>query len=377
MAVFLSLYIFIYGGMNAYFFWKLRLAFRLGPVGSALLAIAVIGMVLLPFIIRRFEHQHALGLARFAGWIGFSWMAVALWFFSLGLLLDLGNGVEKLLHLAFGLPGFRLSPFAGVTLNLGLTAILLIAGLIENYRVTIRPITLTAPADARPPKPLRILFITDVHLGLLETELYLRDIEHAVAETRPDLILSAGDLFDGRGDPMPEVAARLARLEAPWGKFAVLGNHEFYAGLPESLRFHQAAGFSLLRGETRTLGSNGWSLVIAGIDFPAEGVWGRHVVETDQITASHRPGSYQILLKHLPVPSTRLGSHFDLQLSGHAHGGQIIPFNWVVKAVYPYLQDLFTLADGRSHLYVSRGSGSWGPPIRLGPGREITLITIE
>jgi predicted MPP superfamily phosphohydrolase len=377
MAIFLSLYFLIYGGMNAYFFWKIRMAFRLGPVGSILLAVGVIGLVLLPFLIRRFEHQHALSVARWAGWIGYSWMAVALWFFSVGLLLDLGNGGGKLLHLTFGSPAFHLSPSATVTLNLSLTALLLIAGLIENYRITIRPITLVAPTDAHPPKPLRILFISDAHLGLLETELYLRDIEHAVAETRPDLILSAGDLFDGRGDPMPEVAARLAQLDAPWGKFAVLGNHEFYAGLPDSLRFHQAAGFTLLRGETRTLETNGWSLVLAGIDFPAQGVWGRPTEVNDRITEPRHSGCYQILLKHLPVPSTQLGSHYNLQLSGHAHGGQIIPFNWVVKAVYPYLQGLFTVADGRAQFYVNRGSGSWGPPIRLGPGREITLITIK
>jgi predicted MPP superfamily phosphohydrolase len=377
MAIFLSLYFFVYGGMNVYFFWKIRLAFRLGPLGSALLAVALIGLVLLPFLIRRFEHQHALALARYTGWIGFSWMTVALWFFSLGLIFDLGNGFGKLLDLTFGLPGFRLSPFTAVVLNLTLTAILLIAGLLENNRITLRPVTLPLAAEVPPHPPLRILLISDVHLGLLQTELYLRDIERAVAETRPDLILSAGDLFDGRGDQMPEVAARLARLEAPWGKFAVLGNHEFYAGLTESLRFHKAAGFTLLRGETRTLETNGWSLVLAGIDFPAEGVWGRHAEINDPITEPRRPGRYQILLKHLPVPSPKLGSHYDLQLSGHTHGGQIIPFNWVVKAVYPYLQGLFPMAGGRAQFYVSRGTGSWGPPIRLGPGREITLFTIE
>ena len=377
MAIFLSLYFAIYGGMNAYFYWKVRMAFRLGPVASSLLAVVLVGMVLLPFLIRRLEHQHALDLARVAGWIGFSWMAIALWFFTVGLLFDLGNGLCLLLHQAFGLPAVHLSPFAASVLNLALTAVLLVVGLVGNRQIAIRPVTVNVPADAHPPNPLRILLISDVHLGLLSTDLYLGDIERAVAETRPDLILSAGDLFEGRGDLMPEVAARLARLEAPLGKFAVLGNHEFYAGLDTSIRFHQSAGFTLLRGQTRTLEIKGWSLVIAGIDFPAEGAWGRHAEVNDRLTEPRRPNVYQILLKHLSVPSDQLASHYDLQLSGHTHGGQIIPFNAAVRGLYPYLQGLYAMAGGRAQLYVNPGTGSWGPPIRLGPRREITLLILE
>ncbi len=377
MSIFLTLYLAIYGGMNAYLFWKVRLAFRLGPWISALLAAALIGLVLMPFIIRWMEHRHAVDAARILAWVGLTWMGVALWFFTVGLLLDAGLGLLRGLHALWGTPGPAVSPFLSGLVTLGLTLILLVTGLIENRCWRLRTVEVAAPAETRPAAPIRILLISDVHLGLLETDLYLNNIERAVAESRPDLILSAGDLFDGRGDPMPEAAARLARLSAPLGKFAVLGNHEFYAGLADSLRFHEAAGFTLLRGDTRTLETNGWSLVLAGIDFPARGVWGQHAQVDDALTGPRRAGAYQVLLKHLPVPSDRLGTHYQLQLSGHTHGGQILPFNLAVRALYPHLQGLFPLADGQAHLYVSRGTGSWGPPLRLGPRREITLLIVR
>ncbi len=184
--------------------------------------------------------------------------------------------------------------------------------------------------------------------------------------------------FDG-------LAGMLADVQAPLGKFAVLGNHEFYAGLSQSLAFHAAAGFTMLRQEHVAVTPQ---LILAGVDDPA----GTHLSgsqEPDesnalpalerrsatQAAAAADPRPFVILLKHRPdVHPSSLG-RFDLQLSGHTHGGQIFPFHIVHRLIYKYHPGLTDLGGG-SKLYLSRGAGTWGPPMRLFAPPEVTIIKL-
>ena len=147
----------------------------------------------------------------------------------------------------------------------------------------------------------------------------------------------------------------------------MIGNHEVYAGLESSLHFLRSAGFTVLRGESVAAGG----IILAGVDDPSAGTDGQ------QSVAVHAPGNtddYVVLLKHQPVADKQIP--FDLQLSGHVHGGQIFPFGLLTRLVYGVGTGLTRLGDGRL-LYVSRGTGTWGPPIRLLAEPEITLITLE
>jgi predicted MPP superfamily phosphohydrolase len=155
--------------------------------------------------------------------------------------------------------------------------------------------------------------------------------------------------------------------------FAVTGNHEFYAGLPQALSFTEQAGFRLLRNEAISLDN---ALTLAGVDDPAalHGVERKGVPEHDLLQGVSR-GRFTVLLKHRPVMDTTSLGLFDLQLSGHVHKGQIFPFNLLTHLFYPVKMGFSTYANGSS-LYVSRGTGTWGPPIRFLAPPEITVITL-
>jgi predicted MPP superfamily phosphohydrolase len=154
------------------------------------------------------------------------------------------------------------------------------------------------------------------------------------------------------------------------GAYAVTGNHEYYAGLEHSLRFLRNAGFTVLRGEAARAGG----IILVGVDDPTAMSSGQStILDTGKALASVSANNFVVLLKHQPVVDS--DTKFDLQLSGHTHGGQIFPFVYLTRLRYRVHTGLTELADGRL-LYVSRGVGTWGPPIRLFAPPEITLITI-
>ncbi len=190
-------------------------------------------------------------------------------------------------------------------------------------------------------------------------------------EIKPDIIVATGDIVDGHGDNLNLLAQRFHSYMPPLGAYAVTGNHEHYAGLENSLLFLRDAGFTVLRGEQVKAGG----IVLAGADDPtAVSLAQRTRLDTKNVPAPVTANGFIVLLKHQPVVDS--DTPFDLQLSGHIHGGQIFPFVYLTRLVYRAHTGLTDLADGR-RLYVSRGTGTWGPPIRLLAAPEITLIAIS
>jgi uncharacterized protein len=182
-----------------------------------------------------------------------------------------------------------------------------------------------------------------------------------------------GDLVDGQADHLSAAAEMLRSVSAKYGKFAVTGNHEFYAGLPYSLSITKKAGFSMLRGEGVEIPG---VIAIFGVDDPAGKSFGlANVVSEKDLLSSSPRKVFTLLLKHRPVVDKNAAGLFDLQLSGHIHGGQIFPFRYVTELFSPYGTGFFTLPGG-GHLYVSRGSGTWGPPIRFLAPPEVTIIDL-
>jgi predicted MPP superfamily phosphohydrolase len=165
-----------------------------------------------------------------------------------------------------------------------------------------------------------------------------------------------------------------AAINPPLGKFAVTGNHEFYAGLKESLAFLKDAGFTVLRGQAVTTGP----IRVAGVDFPAERYIDQpsYIDEQAALDMGDDEGLFTILLKHHPLIEESSLGRFQLQLSGHTHKGQIFPFNYPVRFRYRYIAGLYDLGQGSS-VYTSRGTGTWGPPLRLFAPAEVTIFTIE
>lgn len=374
MLYFLLFYFGIYGGMHLYFFLKCHLAFGIDGWRGLALIVFMLLMLNGPILVRVLERQGALLPATVLAWMSYIWMAVILWFFTLGLIRDLYNSGVRLAALATPESyRFILPARPSFLLILLIIAVATAWGFTEARGLRTERVTITT--DRLPPnrESVRIAQISDVHLGLIEGEKRIYQIMTILYNEKPDLLLCTGDLLDGMAPHINDLSALFTAFNPPLGKYAVTGNHEFYAGLPESLHFLENAGFTVLRGTSVDAGP----IRIAGVDDHSGSRTG-DVSYTDEEAAlsTGSRAKFTILMKHQPDVREDLTGKFQLQLSGHTHKGQIFPFNYTVRMRYRYIAGLFDLANG-SKIYTSRGTGTWGPPLRVLSPAEVTIITIK
>jgi predicted MPP superfamily phosphohydrolase len=263
-----------------------------------------------------------------------------------------------------------LSPYGPACSGLVLLAVLIagVYGFYEAADLRVEKVALSTDKLPAASRPLRLVQVSDVHLGLLHREEALAPIISRLQELKPHLLVATGDMVDAQMDHLDGLHEMWQRIDPPLGKYAVTGNHEYHAGVDQAVAFHQRSGFRVLRGEAVTVGG---LVTLVGVDDPA----GK---SSQNETALLREGSndlFTILLKHRPRFDDKSAGLFDLQLSGHAHRGQIFPFNLLTGVEYPLQDGIYELAGG-GLLYTSRGTGTWGPPMRVGSPPEITLFEI-
>ncbi|MBE0505034.1 MAG: metallophosphoesterase, partial [Desulfuromonadales bacterium] len=257
---------------------------------------------------------------------------------------------------------------ASASAVLGLTLLLGAYALYEASAIRIETVTLRSAALPPELNSLRIVQLSDLHLGLIHREGTLRTVATKIRQLQPDLLVATGDMVDARLDHLEDLVALTAALTPPLGKYAVTGNHEVYAGMKGALDFLRQGGFTVLRNQ-RVVIQPGLSIV--GVDDPATGQ-----AQAEEGLLPDKEEGFTLLLKHRPLVNASTLGRFDLQLSGHAHRGQIFPFNLLTRLQYPQQDGLYSLSPG-AWLYASRGTGTWGPPMRLFSPPEITLFIIE
>jgi len=356
----------VYAVMAAYQDLGLAPSFLVPLLGWALL------MTFFPFLLWRVERGGWHRLATVGAWFGYTWMGFVFLFFWIALALKVVVAVVAASG-ALGVAGDVTSGVRTFPLAVALTLVVAVYGYFAARRTRVEHVTLTSEKLPDDHAPLRIALLSDVHLGALVGERRLQRIVARVAALGPDIVFSAGDLVDGQADHLNRLAPLLADLRPPLGKFAVIGNHECYVGLMHALEFHARAGFTVLRGAAAEVTP---AVAIVGVDDPAASHPGSPAATDERpALASVRHGRYVILLKHQPVVSERAAGQFDLQLSGHLHQGQIFPFALFVRLVYAATTGLTPIPVG-GWLYVSRGTGTWGPPMRVLAPPEITLIEL-
>ena len=216
-----------------------------------------------------------------------------------------------------------------------------------------------------------ILQVNDLHLHGSKSVKRTADVVDLVNSLKPDIIAMPGDIIDDSVGNLAEHLKELSRLKAPHGVFVSVGNHEFYNGyVPTTWQFEQM-GFNLLSENGIRLDDE--RIFIAGVpDNPMR----RKFNPSSRLLKGSKTGDYKILLAHNPkFAKEYLKFGFDLQLSAHTHGGQIFPFHLLTRWVNGYLSGKYKLEDGI--LYISRGAGYWGPPMRVFAPSDITLITLK
>jgi len=365
-----------YVGMQLYAVYKTSAGAGLGP-GAVTGLVGWVGlMTLLPFLLWWLERGGWHRPVVAGAWIGYCWMGLAFLFFWVALGFDLFAGIVNAagawwrVDLSEYAPSARHAFLWSVALTLALAAY----GFVAALRRRVEHVVLSTSKLPAGSEALRIVQISDVHLGAIVGARRLRRILEKVRALAPDALVSTGDLLDGQADHLDGLARLFDAVQPRLGKFAVTGNHEFYVGHRRALDFTRRCGFTVLSGEAVTLTPH---VTLAGVDDPT----GRRMgitapLDEPALLAAQPSGRFTILLKHQPVVDPRAAGRFDLQLSGHVHRGQIFPFGLLVRLAYPMGAGLTRLAPQR-WLYVSRGTGTWGPPMRVFAPPEITLIEIR
>jgi len=378
MLVFLTVYISVYALLNLYVFRWLKPAFDWHLRGSLLFAAFVIIMMGLTLIIRWCDRKDYFLLAQVASVFAYTWMVIVMWIFTFGILAEFWNLFVAILSLHFhSLASFRLVPRVFVGTMAVVSCFLIAWGTVERRNINLKTITISTSKFPKGTPPLKVLQISDLHLSPLVGKHHVDRVLQLIRQANPDLLVSTGDIVDSRNEErMSDHAISFALLTSPTNRFAILGNHEFYSGVDSSLYFYQLAGFKVLRAENVTIKHDGVQVVIAGVDDSNGERMGGECKDDENVALPHsmnRP--FTIFLKHQPDASRSLG-RFDIQLSGHTHGGQIFPFQFYVWLFYPHFRGLQTLPDG-SHMYANPGIGTWGPPLRVFAPPEVTLFMIQ
>ncbi len=217
----------------------------------------------------------------------------------------------------------------------------------------------------------KIVQLTDLHINKPFSKERLEKIVDAVHALKPDCIVITGDVSDSHVRHVKTEIAPLGTLSAKDGVYFVTGNHEYYTNIHDWLSFIAHLGITNLDNEHRVIERQGQRLLMCGVPDI------RMSPLSDPIKAQEgsRPGDIKILLAHQPQNIYEaVQVPYDLQISGHTHGGQFFPWTYVTDMVQPYIHGLYKVE--KTHLYVSRGTGYWGPPLRIGAPAEITLLEL-
>jgi hypothetical protein len=374
MALFLLTFFLLYGGLHFYFFLKLRAAFAPGAAAQIIIAALLVLGLIAPLIVRVSERFGIEILVRFMSWAGYIWMAILFLFFTVAILLDLYRILAYAAGIVLNADLRACIPAAGTLFLLPFVAALIIGGygLFEARQIRTERIEIRSAKIPKDIGRIRVVQISDVHVGVMVRGERLAGMLRKVQEAAPDLLVATGDLVDGQHNSIAGAAAQFSQIRPRYGKFAVTGNHEFYAGLDESLDFMNKSGFIPLRGSVATIGG---VIDLAGVDDPTVRRFGPAGGLSDREVLSRGNGHFTILLKHQPIVEKDALGAFDLQLSGHTHRGQIFPFSLITSRFFSFHSGNYRLASG-ALLHVSRGTGTWGPPIRFLSPPQITVIDL-
>ena len=370
-------------GAHVYIGRRLVNKMTIPAVGKRILWILIFVFPLLTpvtFILRLTENPGIL--SDITGWLAF----VEMGFFSLIFILVLARDAimlinrlrEKITKTAGYNPERRAFLLNSVNYSLVGSAVLLTGyGLFEARRIP-RTDHITIHLPQLPPEfeGYRIAQFSDLHVGPTIKHRFVSEVVDELNGIQADMIVFTGDLVDGTVEQLKQDVAPLAELSAQDGVFFVTGNHEYYSGVLDWIAEAERLGMRVLLDNHQIIVRNNARITIAGVtDYSAPDMLAAHVSDPHKAIAGAPEQSVKILLAHQPrniFEAARAG--FDLQISGHTHGGQYYPWRYMVTFAQPYITGLHRHEN--TWIYVNRGTGYWGPPLRIGVPSEITIFTL-
>ncbi|RLJ69880.1 hypothetical protein BCF55_0137 [Hydrogenivirga caldilitoris] len=362
MRLFIPVFFIIYSLVHYYAYRKLCQAFEPVRVQRLFVLTLFALTTLSPAIWRFLDRNGETELSRPLAFFSLFWMGFIIYFFLIGILIDL--------YRKFHSPGPREAFF----LTLFLTLLVSAYSHAETYFLQVERYVIETP---KLPKgvEIKIMNASDLHLGPVMREDKIEMVRKVYERERPDILVATGDTVDGNMRDSEELAEMLSSINPPLGKFAVVGNHEYYAGLEQSLSFLERAGFKVLRGEIIEVKG---LLNLAGVDDPdGEKLGYRVFTDEVEVLKGADTSRYTILLKHRPEVKREAIPHLDLVIAGHTHGGVLFFVGYtVLRLIYETDRGIKELAPGK-FIVVSKGVGTGGPPMRLLSPPDVVIVTLR
>lgn len=368
----------IYGGLNYYIGlrgWQALFSFI--PLLTSKVYWPVFWLISLSFLFSRFSHKFLPTVVyEVMTLVGAYWLAF-MWYFLLVITaLDFLRLLDRYLRLV------PMEIKRGLNPALGLTVFILVVGIVSygawNARhPQVNHYDLTIAKQAGSLKQLHVVMVSDIHLGTIVHNDHLTKMVNTVNQLKPDLVLFAGDVFDEtiESSDKQQIVDTFSKLSAPYGVFAVLGNHEYIGGnAEEAIKYLGQAGVKVLRDSSQEIAG---SFYLIGRDDRSSERVNRVKRQSLKTLLQGVDRSLPLLLMdHQPLQLEEpVEQGVDLQLSGHTHAGQLFPNRLMTRRIFE--DDWGLLRKGNFQLIVSSGYGTWGPPIRLGNTPEVVDIMIK
>ena len=324
-------------------------------------------------------------LSRYFVFPVYVWLGLMMMFFFTLLGADLARALGWIASRVSGHPELLDSPgrriFISRVLAAGATGTVLTAAGVATARglgqLVVKRVEVTLPNLPRALDGFTIAQLTDLHLGPMRQRRWMQQVVSKTNALKADMVAITGDLVDGSVQQLADDVAPLGQLMAPHGAFFVTGNHEYFVDLHGWLKHLPKLGLRVLRNERVSIKRGGASFDLAGVDdHQGRRFAPGHGIDVARAMAGRDPGRASVLLAHQPRAVSDACQHgVGLVLCGHTHGGQIWPWRYLVYLQQPYVSGLHEHQG--TQIYVSQGTGFWGPPMRLGSTAEITHVTLR
>ena len=376
VAIFFSIVLSVYAAINGYVFVHGFSAIEEFPDLKPLY-VALFVFLSFSFLAGRILERR--GFFVFGGtlvWIGSFWLAAMVYFLLVAVSLDLALLLDQLIHV---LPGpetlIRLKHFTFVFAT-GAVTLVVAGGHLNAIHPVITPLELHIRKNTGGLKRLQVVVASDIHLGTIVCRSRLEHIVSAINRLQPDLVLLPGDVVDEDLGPVIEqnLGETLRKIQSKFGVIAVTGNHEYIGGVEAACGYLRDHGITVLRDSTIKIAD---SLYVVGReDLSFARSTGKRRKTLPELLAGVDKELPLILMDHQPFRLNEAEENgIDLQLSGHTHHGQLWPFNFITKKVYELSRGY--MKKGNTHVYVSCGVGTWGPPVRTGNRPEIVHLQLS
>ena len=373
--IFFSIFFTVYGLVN-YYIVKRGLAV-ISPSFKTIYLIVLIFFVL-SFVLGRFlERTDIPVLPQALTWIGSFWLAFMLYFFLSILLIDILRLINHFIPFFPSIITENREAAKKITalIVVSITFLFVIGGHINTYFPVIKNVNIEVGKKAGDMKELNIALVSDLHLGSILGDSFLERIEKKIEALKPDIILFAGDIVDEDVGSILKnnIGSTLKRYKAPLGIYAITGNHEYFSGADAAADYLNSHGVVMLRDTVVKIND---AFYLAGREDRQRNSMGRKRKEITELLKDVDKSLPLILMDHQPFKlEEAANNNVDLQVSGHTHNGQLWPFNYITDMVYEIAWGYKKKEN--THIYVSCGVGTWGPPVRTGSRPEVVNIRIK